>query len=168
MINANGLNNRSAFTLAELMIVIGAIGILAGIVVTAVNPRDQLVVANNSKRTATERDLTQFIQYAMTVPAAEAEVEEILSTARSLQDAFGKANICALQSTVGDCVPFDGLLAVLEEFQTLPVDVLAPAGLTGFSLFINEGGQTTVRANHRQERGGDDGGMESDLAVSLP
>jgi len=152
------LKVRSAFTLAELMIVIGAIGILAGIVVTAVNPRDQLIVANNAKRTVAEREITRIIQYAMTIPEAKPEVDEVLQEIEILQASNGQADICAAGQTPNDCVSFDGLLEVIEQVGTLPVDVLAPEGRTGFSVTITPTGLPKVTANHRQKRSTPEGG----------
>lgn len=57
---------RRGFTLIELLLVIGIIGILAAVVIVAVNPSRQLASAQNARRQANIRAiLDAFAQYAI-------------------------------------------------------------------------------------------------------
>lgn len=50
------------FTLIEILLVIGIIGILAAVVITAINPRRQLGKATDLKRTAHAREIVSAIR----------------------------------------------------------------------------------------------------------
>src|SRR3989344_3739905 len=143
---------RGGFTLAELMIVIGAIGILSGIVITAVNPQHQLVIANNAKRKAATREIQRAVQQFIInrpeqAPALIAEIQAAMGPS-------GKAaRICAPGWSTG-CAD----LTEVEEYLSLPLDVAEPdpTRYTGFKIAITEKGQVSTEAQYLDEEDGSD------------
>src|SRR3989344_5107508 len=76
---------RGGFTLAELMIVIGAIGILSGIVVTAINPRDRIIAANDVKRAGVLAEYQKIAAMAEIDPQYVEEFAEFAAAVSDLQ-----------------------------------------------------------------------------------
>lgn len=58
-------NQRAGFTLIELLIVIGVIGVLAGTVLTLINPLEQLGKARDAGRKQTLRELANALERYM-------------------------------------------------------------------------------------------------------
>jgi prepilin-type N-terminal cleavage/methylation domain-containing protein len=64
-VNRTHMKNRKGFTLIELLVVIGIIGILAAVVLVAVNPARQFASARDTQRRADLYGLTNAVyQYA--------------------------------------------------------------------------------------------------------
>jgi len=79
--------NRKGFTLLELMLVIGILGILSAIVLVAINPTKQLNDARNVSRGAAIREIENAIsQYIIDgntlsgIPTIKANAKEICQT----------------------------------------------------------------------------------------
>lgn len=59
-------NPRPAFTILEMLLVVGMLGIIAAIVISAINPSTQLESAQDSKRNIEKRELENAImQYVI-------------------------------------------------------------------------------------------------------
>jgi prepilin-type N-terminal cleavage/methylation domain-containing protein len=134
-------NNQSGFTLIEILLVVAALAILAGIVILAINPNKQLGDTRNSERsTAVSTILNAVYQYSLdnngTLPTSITTTE---------------TEICA--TGAGSCT---GLvdLAVLsnnEEFLTsIPIDPQCPsvcsANGVGYTILKTANNRITVNA----------------------
>ncbi len=117
------------FTLIELLVVTGIVGILASIVIVAINPRKQLCEAQNAKRLAIVDQLTKAMQQYMIgewempggndVPVGSENAKEICRT--GVED----------DST---CINLD--ILVPDYIAELPVDVTETgATTTGFGVY---------------------------------
>jgi prepilin-type N-terminal cleavage/methylation domain-containing protein len=131
---------RKAFTLIELLLVIGIIAVLAGIVITAVNPRTQFVTAQNAKRQSAVRELQNAI--------AQYQIDRgLLPDTKTLPGgAVNAMSICrtAVQSY---CYDLSGL--VPNYLSALPIDPAEPSSVTtGFGLHQTSGNQVQAVAMH--------------------
>lgn len=116
MININKL--KKAFTLVELLIVIGLLGAIALIVIAAINPIEQ---ANRARDTRFKADGGQLISAIDRYFTARSEFPWITSgTATSLDESFGF--ISAISADVGICAAAgctaDGYLLSTNELKS--------------------------------------------------
>ncbi|MBU0766488.1 type II secretion system GspH family protein [Patescibacteria group bacterium] len=121
--------NRKAFTLIEILVVIGILGILAAVVIIAINPTKQLCDAHDVERRSMIRELNNAtIQYLIS------EWEE-----PSSEIPLGEENalpICRFGvSTDPTCVNLD--LLVPDYLADLPVDEIMETNdnYTGYSIY---------------------------------
>lgn len=130
-----------AFTLIELLLVMGVIGILSTGVILAINPTSQLMSAQNLRRTWHTRELTNALTqhlidngtYIEGVPLAE---EEAVSA-------------CREGVTSDSCVNIDALTP--DYIAALPVDVAETNPLlTGYEVYYQYG-RYHVQAPHMGE-----------------
>lgn len=89
--HANKLSSQRGFTLIELLVVIGIIGILAAVVLVAVNPGRQFASARDTQRRADLYGITNAIyQYATenngTIPTAITATPTSIGTGGGLVD----------------------------------------------------------------------------------
>jgi prepilin-type N-terminal cleavage/methylation domain-containing protein len=103
------------FTLAELLIVLGILGILAALVIIAINPTKQLGGATDASRRYTARELEnaefQYLidhgTYAADKPIPDGQ-GHALPVCRVGQTDAGCVNLDALIPTYLPCIPYDG------------------------------------------------------------
>ena len=118
------------FTLIEILIVVGIVGILASIIIIAVNPRQNLRVARDSRRTHEAREIEQgMFQYLIE--------EEELPTNDALPegDESDALPICIRGVDDGTCLNFDPLL-VPDYLGYIPRDDQEPCALyTGYKAY---------------------------------
>ena len=122
-----------AFTLIELLLVIGIIAVLASIVIFAINPSSQLCKAANTKRTAHAREIkSAILQYLISSSQIPAGISS------------GVMPICTYGITDVSCVNLDVLVA--QNFiTTLEHDVLETNPIiTGYTVYQNTGGFIAV------------------------
>ena len=123
-----------AFTLMELLIVIGILGILAATVLTAINPTKQMNDARNAHRTSSiiqiENAAWQYIIDGNTIsnlPTSKATAKDV----------------CRTEITGSACTdaPVSGIdLAALSPIYivSMPIDEKeADTNITGFRLYVN-------------------------------
>jgi type IV pilus assembly protein PilA len=99
---------EGGFTLLEILLVVAAIGILAGIVIIAINPSKQLGDTNNAqRRTDVNTILNAVYQYALDnngnfpsgLPTGDGNAPQILGTAGS-----GCDTVCTATTTQAACL----------------------------------------------------------------
>lgn len=141
------LLNREGFTLLEILLVVAAIGILAGIVIVAINPNKQLGVTRNAQRqTDVNTILNAVYQYSIDNNGTMPPSITVTST-----------EICATgvaSSTCASAVLVD--LAVLSTNETyltsLPVEP-QKTNVSGIGYMIKKSanGRVTVEAQFEEQ-----------------
>jgi prepilin-type N-terminal cleavage/methylation domain-containing protein len=138
---------RKAFTLIEILLVIGMIAVLATVVFVALDPAKRFQDTRNAKRSTDAQSILSAIQTSIidtqgTLPSGITTVEKQVGTA-----ATGCAIATGGCSVVGatDCVNLSVTLA--KYLKTIPQD---PSGgtqaLTRYSVAVDTNGIVTVKA----------------------
>jgi prepilin-type N-terminal cleavage/methylation domain-containing protein len=137
--------NQKGFTLLEILLVVAAIAVLAGIVIVAINPGKQLADTRNSQRRS---DVTAILnsvyQYSIdntgTLPASIAEQADCTGTATAEICKTGAASCTGL-------VDLSVLTASQKYLTQMPTD---PTGATtngaGYHIVKSANGRVTVCA----------------------
>jgi len=150
---------HAGFTLIELLLVIGVIGVVAGIVIMAVNPFEQLGKTQDTERRSVMRE-TEKAQYQYLIDegeyaAASAAIPEGEANAKPICR-YGKTNIgCitidALVPVYVSCIAFDGREANPD--------------YTGYRIY-QQAGRVRVLADYL-EQGPADSGCENAETVAM-
>lgn len=100
------LFSRRAFTLLEIILVIGIIGVLFLIVILSINPRVQLIKAQDARRTENAQQLENAAaQFSLDAHAVVGD--------KTIPTGEGNAiPVCRLQKSAAGCVNIDELLPV--------------------------------------------------------
>ena len=125
----------------ELLIVIGIFGILAAVVISAINPQKQLCEVQNSKRDSNARELKNaLVQYLID----NGSYPQTIPTGSS-----NAAEICAYNaSDTSGCLDMDALVAS-DYLVTLESDIdETDANLLGYQVY-KDGPLITVVATNR-------------------
>lgn len=126
-------NGRSGFTLIELLLVVGIIGILASIVIVAVNPGKQLKASLDAKRVTTANQMEKALyQYLIDTGSFPTTIPEGESNARP---------ICkrSIDPDTESCLSFDLLPSTY--LADVPVDDAEPvdSAVTGYMAYLDVG-----------------------------
>lgn len=143
-VSMRSTNSRSGFTLIELLIAIGIIGILAAVVIVAVNPEKQFCDTQNVTRSVhirvIEKAMMQYMIEESSVPGGD-EVP------------VGEENaipICRAGVTDASCVNLDVL--VPDYIVAIPVDETESSLIHGgFSVYLDSGSRPQSIALNMEE-----------------
>lgn len=130
-------NHQKGFTLLEILLVVAAIAILAGIVIIAINPGKQLGETKNAqRRTDVNTILNAVYQYAIdnsgTLPTA------ITNT---------QTEICKTDGTCTGLIDLSVLTDNEEYLVSMPLDPTgSSANGVGYEIFKTANGRVTVVA----------------------
>jgi len=128
---------EKGFTLLEILLVIAAIAILAGIVIIAMNPAKQLGDTRNAQRNVAVNTIANAVyQYAVdnngTIPASITTTE---------------TNVCKTGGTCTNLIDLSVLTANEKYFSSIPVDPTgSSANGTGYHIKKTANGRIVVNA----------------------
>ena len=134
---------HDGFMFIELLIVLGMMGVLASIVIVAINPTKHLCEAANAKRHFTVREFGNALN--------EYQIRTRMNAAGSLSPGEGNAKPVCRQSVVNDlsCINLDTLAP--DYLQEIPMDPLETnANYSGYSVYRLPGGLDLVRSDHAE------------------
>jgi prepilin-type N-terminal cleavage/methylation domain-containing protein len=146
------MNSKSqkGFTLLEILLVVAAIAILAGIVILAINPNKQLGDTRNAQRKVDINTILNAVyQYSVdnngTLPA---DLVRTNTTQREIcTSGAGQST-----TTCTTALVYLGELVLNERYITaIPMDPVATnraATGTGYDIMMTAGGRVTVLATH--------------------
>lgn len=141
-------DSSGGFTLLEILLVVAAIGILAGIVILAINPGKQLGDTRNAQRKADVNTiLNATYQYAIDNNGA-LPVNIASSTCASVgTNEICKAGVATSTCSSGNLIALTELTANEEYLISLPIDGQATStNGTGYHIAKNGNGRVTVCA----------------------
>ncbi|BFT94406.1 MAG: hypothetical protein MNSN_05820 [Minisyncoccus archaeiphilus] len=141
------MNNNKGFTLLEILLVVAAITILAGIVILAINPNKQLADTRNSQRWMDVNAILNAV-YQYSIDNNGNLPSSITATA---------AGICKSGTAAATCIDDDlvdlSVLTTSEKYLvSIPVD---PSGTTtnsvNYEIKTTAGGRIVVSAPEAEE-----------------
>jgi prepilin-type N-terminal cleavage/methylation domain-containing protein len=137
--------NKKGFTLLEILLVVAAISILAGIVILAINPNKQLGDTRNAQRSAdTNTILNAIYQYALdnngTLPTGIGVTAQVLGTGSACDGTCG-----AKPSTPAACLDISGDL-VPTYVTAIPNDPQGTAANTDYYVVTDANNRVEVGA----------------------
>ncbi|PIS40451.1 MAG: hypothetical protein COT26_03300 [Candidatus Kerfeldbacteria bacterium CG08_land_8_20_14_0_20_43_14] len=141
--------NHKGFTLLEILLVVAAIGILAGIVILAINPSKQLADTKNAQRRS---DVTTILngvyQYAIdnsgVVPAA-------VTSGTTCAAAVATQEVCKTSGTCTGLTDLSALTTNGKYLVAMPTDpTSSTTNGTGYHIFKDANNRITVCATHAE------------------
>ena len=135
-------NNKSGFTLLEILLVVAAIGILAGIVIFAINPAKQLADTRNAQRKVDVNTILNAL-YQYSIDNSGSYPSGV--TTNSLE-------ICKTEiANCGDLVDLSDLTTNGKYLISVPIDPQAPTGdRTGYFVSKDSYNHITVVASYAE------------------
>lgn len=151
-------NTNKGFTLLEILLTIVIIGILATIVLVAINPNRQISQSRNLARQASINDIYNALQQYKAVNRGNLDINlssnytEICDTGvLTVDDNLPSANYCDGKIDLRFLVP-----TYLNE---IPKDTDTLEGSTGYQLAVDSSNQISVRADNAE--------LDQELAINL-
>ena len=133
--------NKPAFTIVELLIVIGTIGILGGMVMTAVNPSQQIIATNDVKRAYGEKAVRDAVELFRIetgrLPSSNISVNPLQICRRDVDEV---AHLCI------------NLFSLVRQgyLTAVPVDVMASTFMeSGFTISQAPDGRINVTSKYK-------------------
>ncbi len=132
----NKIHTNKGFTLIEILLVVAAIAILAGIVILAINPIKQLGDTRNAQRRADVNTILNAVyQYTIDTNTLPANITTSVT------------EICATGGTCTGLVDLSVLTANEKYLVALPSDPsTATSNSTKYAIFKNANNRVTVTA----------------------
>ncbi len=135
------MKNKKAFTLLEILLVVAAIAILAGIVILAINPTKQLGDTRNSQRRIDVNTILNAVyQYAIdnngTLPA---------SVTTTVQ------NICKTGGSTSSCADLSVLTTDAKYLVSIPTDPSGAETYANYNIQRTATGRITVSAPNAEQ-----------------
>jgi prepilin-type N-terminal cleavage/methylation domain-containing protein len=143
-------NFKKGFTLLEILLVVAAIGILASIVIIAINPGKQLAETRNAKRYSDVRTILEAVhQYSID----HGELPSTTIPETSNCETTNSAEVCA--SSTSNCSGFANLNSLTDNevyLVEIPVDPsdVTDAGGAGYHIIKTSNDRITVCAPHAE------------------
>ena len=133
---------RKGFTLIEILLVVAAIGILAGIVILAINPTKQLADTRNAQRKVDVNTILSAVyQYAIdnngTIPASITTTD---------------TEIC--KTTASTCTGLTDLSVLTDDgmyLTAIPNDPSSSSTGVGYNILKSSNGRITVSAPNAEQ-----------------
>ena len=125
---------RQGFTLLEILLVVAAIAILAGIVIVAINPGRQLGETRNAQRKVDVRTILSAIQQYNLKEGALPEAINTGSTCAEEENEICKTNASPCQTDLSELTDNQTYLT------SIPVD--PSAGSTGTGYYVHKSATT--------------------------
>jgi len=139
------IKNKQGFTLLEILLVVAAIAILAGIVIMAINPAKQLGDARNAQRRVDVNTILNAV-YQYTIDN-NGVLPTMTVAALPCASAASSTEICTTGGTCGGYTDLSILTTNEKYLVSMPID---PTGSTvngtGYKIFKNASGRITVCA----------------------
>ena len=142
-------HTQKGFTLLEILLVVAAIAILAGIVILALNPSKQLGDTNNAQRRSDVNTIMNAVyQYAIDNNGSlPSEIDSTTSSSQVLgTDSSGCDSTCTATTTVAACVNLLGTLAPTYIVDIPFVPKTGAASSTDYYINKDANGRVTVGA----------------------
>ena len=131
-------SQRFGFTLIEILVVIGIIGVLSSITLVAINPAKQLCDARDAKRISYTKELRSALYQYIIEEWTKASEDMPLGAENALP-------VCREGISDPSCVNLDALLP--DYIVSLPVDPEeTDANLTGYSVYEDNYGRPMIVA----------------------
>ncbi len=139
--------NQKGFTLIEILLVVAAIAILAGIVIVAINPAKQLGDTSNAKRNADVLTISNAVNQYTIGNSGSLPASITSSSTEICNTAIASSSVCATAGLID--------LSVLTANQTylaaIPVETGAVGNGAGYMISKSVNGRTTVEAQHESQ-----------------
>jgi prepilin-type N-terminal cleavage/methylation domain-containing protein len=147
MFRKNIKNREKGFTLLEILLVVAAIGILAGIVIIAINPARQLAQTKNAQRKVDVNTIINAVyQYALDNNGdLPAEIQTDSGGDCPANDGANESAICGDDSCSASYIELDELVPTYV--VAIPTDPDYDSGDDGlYDIVQDSGGRVTVCA----------------------
>lgn len=142
----NSKQKNKGFTLLEILLVVAAIGILAGIVIVALNPGKQLGDTRNAQRQSNVNTILNAVnQYAIDESGnLPSSIDDDPDTIEMIGTASSGCDLCTSTTTESACADLAADL-VPTYVADLPVDPQSgAASSTGYYVNINDDSRVVV------------------------